>query len=267
MWSKPSRFAKALAIVFALGQTTCERNPPEFEIVEIDPKLVVRFSIENNGEAIDVDEPFTDAYGYECIVRELKFFVSDLALIDDQSVLVPLKDVTLFNYREISEGENQIFNRSVIRIVPKGKYSQLRFDFGLPKDLNASDPAMFANDHPLGVYNLGMHWDWATKYKFMELRIEVLSHNGEPLGHGIEVHSGLDTLFRPGQSFDVALSLEAFDKDTLHLVADWNMWFHGGEEPTGLDTEIFTHGTATVEDFEIARRVTDQFVRCLKARP
>lgn len=48
--------------------------------------------------------------------------------------------------------------------VAVGEYSDLRFDIGLPRDLNHSDPSLAKA--PLGLENSEMFWEWNSGYIF-----------------------------------------------------------------------------------------------------
>jgi len=59
--------------------------------------------------------------------------------------------------------------RWTIPEVPAGEWTAVRFDIGLPTDLNERDPAAWPPTHPLNPNFNGLHWSWQGGYIFLAL--------------------------------------------------------------------------------------------------
>lgn len=259
MQSMRLRWSK-YGLVFLLFLGSCNDSVPEFELVEMDPKVVVSFNLVNNGEPIEVFEQFTDEEGYTCSVDELSFYVSDVNLVNAAGERTLLSEVELISFVEESAGNESAFKRSYSYIVPEDTYETIEFAVGLPPALNASDPTTFPNDHPLGTYSNGMFWDWASMYVFLRIGVDLVSDETQTYDFDMQIHTGTDSLYMGKRPLAMSLELPAFAKDSIQLDIEWNDLFHvDGATHMDLSEKIYTHGTATPEDVEMAIRFMTNF--------
>lgn len=126
--------------------------------------------------------------------RDLRFYVSNVALIDEDGAEVPFKltandfqgeDVGLLDFEDAS-GEcangTAALNTKLVGSAPGGHYKSVVFTLGLPFALNHKDATAAAK--PLD--SSAMFWSWAMGYKF--LKLEGLT-TGLPSGHNVHIGS------------------------------------------------------------------------------
>jgi len=262
MLLRSGRYKLMLVIALLIGACS---DVPEFELVEQKPKVVVLFNLVNNGQSLRTGQEFTDAQGYRARLNKLRFYVSDMKLVDASGASQSLSDVELVDFEQSKESQAVQFARAYSYIVAKGHYTGLVFSIGLDENLNASDPTTFPNDHPLSVY-ANTYWSWADMYKFIEMGAAVDTNGDASLDTDIEFHTGTNVLYRPGISCPVMLNLDAFEKDTLWVNIDWNKLFHpGGPNDIVFADAPFTHTVDGPESLELATRFTDNFSAALAA--
>lgn len=131
--------------------------------------------------------------GTAFVGQDLRFYVHDVALVDEGGAAVPVRldddgvaqqgGVALVDFEDgagrCDEGTRLV--HTVLRgTVPPGKYRGLRFTLGVPFALNHADPATAAPPLDLGR----MSWGWQAGYKF--LRFEGVRADGT----AVRVHLG-----------------------------------------------------------------------------
>ncbi len=190
-------------------------------------------------------------------LRDIRFYVSNIRLVDIDSNEMPLtlvqdgawqhENVVLLDFEdgtgECSEGTTSETNTSVVGTVPMGTYTGIRFDVGVPFELNHVDPATA----PAPLNDAAMFWVWASGYKFM--KIEFTNENAEP-DNGWFVHLGsqdctskapteapTEACSRPARP---AIALENFDAATNTIVLDLAALVIG--EDVNADTEESSPG-------------------------
>jgi uncharacterized repeat protein (TIGR04052 family) len=109
---------------------------------------------------------------------DFRFYVSDISLIDVQGKVVPLtlaqdgkwqyKNVALIDFENKTGACNNgtVETRDiVVGTVPKGKYKAVRFNLGVPENLNHEDSTLAPS--PLNLTSLW--WNWQFGYKFARI--------------------------------------------------------------------------------------------------
>ena len=136
------------------------------------------------------DEEFVCGESYEGIgvnestitPSDFRFYVSDVALIDEDGNAVPLEleqdgkwqyqNTVLLDFEDgtnaCDNGTTDI-NTTVIGTVPKGDYQGIQFTMGVPQELNHEDAAIAPS--PLNLTS--MWWNWQGGYKFLRVDLET----------------------------------------------------------------------------------------------
>ena len=130
---------------------------------------------------------------------DFRFYVSDVALIDEEGNAVPLEleqdgkwqyqNVALLDFEDGTSGcDNGTaeMRTMVVGTVPEGDYQSLQFTMGVPEQLNHEDAAIAAS--PLNLTS--MWWNWQGGYKFLRVEIETeqaIANVGD--SHGQANHS------------------------------------------------------------------------------
>ena len=124
----------------------------------------------------------------------LKFYISEVALVRPDGREVRADGLALAEFKR--DGPTQ--GVSVMRLdVPAGQYRGLRFNVGVPRELNHLDAG--TQQLPLGV-NSGMYWAWNPGYIFYRLEgIAALPEGNQKW----VIHMGTDTFRIPVRLHDL----------------------------------------------------------------
>lgn len=127
------------------------------------------------------------------LFRDIRFYVSNVRLINDadEEVSVELTqdgtwqvdDVALLDFEDgtnacMGSGDAGL-NDVVVGEVPAGTYTGIRFDLGVPNELNHTDPNKA--DPPLNV--LSMTWPWLVGRKFVRIDLNVPTGGVDKMGN------------------------------------------------------------------------------------
>lgn len=190
---------------------------------------------------------------------DLRFFVSNVRLVDDTGAEVPLameddgewqyEGSALLDLEDGSAGcsENTTveMNTTLRGTVPDLVYTGIRFDVGLPFEHNHLN----ADEAPPPLNTTAMFWNWANGYKFA--KIDIANDNPEP-GNRWNFHLGSqgcdngdagptvppeEPCSRPGRP---AIALDGFDPLTGTIVLDLAALYTGVD--VNADTEMTPPG-------------------------
>lgn len=132
--------------------------------------------------------------GQELNVQEVKFYVSEVALVRADGSEVPVAGLNLAHLKKGTPPQNiEIFKGN----APVGDYRGLRFTVGVPRPLNHRDAT--TAKAPLNVEQ-GMYWAWNSGYIFFSLL-------GDVGGQKVANHVG-------GDSHRVTVNLADLQKPT-----------------------------------------------------
>lgn len=161
---------------------------------------------------------------------DFRFYVSGMRLVDASNRQIPLvldedhvfqhAGVALLDFEDktgpCADGTTAV-NRVIKGKAPEGTYTGLRFDIGLPADLNHQDASVA--EPPLNV--TGMFWSWQTGYRFF--RTEGAT-TGMPNGYNAHVGSvgctrekGHTSCSQEGLAH---VALDGFDPRNTVVIAD-----------------------------------------------
>lgn len=124
--------------------------------------------------------------------------------------------------------------------LPNGTYQAVRFFLGVDSVANHADPALWPNDHPLGLMRAApMHWSWNAGYIFMKLEGRYRTAN--PLLDGFfSFHIGRDDLITSYQLNGLQVEGGA-NKQYLKMKFDVAPFFNTPHAHVLSDTSFFTH--------------------------
>ena len=113
---------------------------------------------------------------------DFRFYVSDVALIDEDGNSVPLEleqddkwqyqNVALLDFEngtEACDNGTAETRTQIVGKVPQGNYDSLQFTLGVPQELNHEDAAIAPS--PLNLTS--MWWNWQGGYKFLRVDLET----------------------------------------------------------------------------------------------
>ena len=155
----------------AIAQSDTKKIAVDFKAVVGDREFACGESYESIGTSESTVTP-----------TDFRFYVSDVALIDESGNAVPLEleqdskwqyqNVALLDFEDgtsACDNGTAEMNTTVVGTVPEGDYQGLQFTMGVPEDLNHEDAAIAPS--PLNLTS--MWWNWQGGYKFLRVDLET----------------------------------------------------------------------------------------------
>ena len=179
----------------------------------------LRLNLRSGKEALELGKVYKTPGGLDYQVDLLKFYVSNVSLVKADGSQLPLPGLSLTEFRGAGGGQSssggntaagqmmpdgQMYkatgtqNAVAFRArVPAGEYRGVRFEVGVPKDLNNRDASL--QQLPLGV-EAGMFWAWNPGYIFYRFEGKTMVA-GKP--QPFLLHMGTDAYRMPVNAFDL----------------------------------------------------------------
>ena len=196
-------------------------------------------------------QTYRDAFNRRLLLEDLRGYVSDVKLIDENDSAIVLKDFSLLNW----------FSDPTISFAARpAKIKALQFSLGIPSSYNtAIDPTTYPNSHPLSVAGAaGMFWTWNTGYIFYQLngKCDLSGSENQPMIDPIAYHCGDDTLYRT-ITFDIVdFTVKAGEAYQINIDFDAQRCFWNESDTMDLDTDYLTH---TSGNLPLALRAMDLY--------
>jgi hypothetical protein len=196
-------------------------------------------------------QTYRDAFNRRLLLEDLRGYVSDVKLIDENDSVIVLKDFSLLNW----------FSDPTISVAGRpAKIKALQFSLGIPSAYNtAVDPTTYPNSHPLSVAGAaGMFWTWNTGYIFYQLngKCDLSGSENQPMIDPIAYHCGDDTLYRT-ITFDITdFTVKAGEAYQINIDFDAQRCFWNESDTMDLDTDYLTH---TAGNLPLALRAMDLY--------
>lgn len=231
-------------------------------------EIELQFDVRLAGERVACGQtlPALGANRREGSLRDLRFFVHDVQLIDRDGVHVALQlsddglwqssGVALLDFEDGSadcENGSPELNAQLFGTAPDGDYVGLAFRIGVPEALNHLDP--FQQAAPFG--NSGLHWGWTQGYKFLRLDLGLGAADGQA-ADGYEIHLGSDGCSREGKKIrcerqNVAqVELRSFDAQRDKVVLDLSALLASVDLVRRPDEEAVPGCTSKADDDDCA---------------
>ncbi len=243
--------ARWLMFAVVLVAVACRKDDP---VVEEEPTattgtLRIHVVPEWQGEAFQLFTEYRAPFNYRFQAEMVRFYLSDISVVNGTDSAM-VKSVALL---DMGDGPYDLD-----LTVPAGSWYGLRSGLGLPDALNHSDPALYANGHPLSV-NTGMSWNWNDGYKFVLFDGRF---DPDPAGTGsllspFSVHTGMDTCYTVVELFPaVPFTITAGGTTELTLRVDVNGFLQSATDTIDVSTENQAHGTNYPLALKLTRNVT-----------
>ncbi|GAL83068.1 hypothetical protein CHU_2274 [Sporocytophaga myxococcoides] len=163
MYTTVKKIAFGLFLVLLLGACKKDEKVIPAAADQDNGKVELVFMPVAGSDALLMDTLYTNAAGEQFRLTKLKFFVSDIGLASGNSSEVPGKDhsgnsIFLVDFASLPNSEKLQLN------VKPGNYKGLRFNIGLPREVNHADPTIA--QPPLNLAQADMYWSWNTGYIF-----------------------------------------------------------------------------------------------------
>ena len=160
-------------------------------------------SVSINFQAVVGDKVFDCRESYDGIgttkskmtVSDFRIYIQNVRLVDKSGKEIPVQltndgkfqteKVALLDFENgegnCSSGTKEL-NTAIRGEIPKGKYVGLRFQIGVPEELNHLDPTL--QPSPLNISKL--MWSWQMGYKFARIDMQT---TGKPNGYVLHLGS------------------------------------------------------------------------------
>lgn len=259
---KASYIAVALIITGVIILSGCKKDDdfvPQEPLAEDTTTVTLKIAAKVRNENFALNNVYYDVTAHRYKVQQLNIYLSNITLIKADGTEHLVKDLALLRWDNTFLGETE----DVLLHVDSGNYTGIRFWIGLDSLQNASDPAIFARDEPLSLYQ-GTYWDWNTGYRFVMLEgIYDTVPNGTgdiPSINTFQYHTGLNSLYREARLENAQQSFTVpFNGNTDYtLVMDVNKFLYNDTDTLRLKNESFTH---TVGSYSLAERITENVTR------
>jgi uncharacterized repeat protein (TIGR04052 family) len=213
--------------------------------------VTVRFAAQVNGQPFACGQSYAGVGTTRSTITpsDFRFYVSDLALVDEAGRAVPVKltqdgvwqldNIALLDFENGTgpcRNGTSGMNTEVRGTVPAGRYVGLRFTLGVPFARNHGDPTVAPS--PLNL--TAMFWNWQGGYKFVKFDTASSGLQSAPAspgtGHGgaaasgFSVHLGSTMCASPSRTEApkaecanpnrVAVAFDRFDPAKQTVVAD-----------------------------------------------
>jgi len=230
--------AKLLTLIFiGIVLVSCKQDDEEEGLA----KVLLTFDPRYEDETIQLGDRFLEVHGYPVEITSMKFYISNIELLSGGTSFF-LSDIEIINVDD---------NRVVLEFeVPSGSYSGVKFNLGVPTEMNGieeSNPdfmmSLFDANHPLNE-DEGMYWNWNTGYRFFtcEGNCDTLDVGTNPLSMQFAFHSGTDTLYRQIPTFNHSISLNANQTKVIPFEIDLGTLFASSTDTIDLRHERAYHG-------------------------
>ncbi len=191
---------------------------------------------------------YVSSTGHRYYFTKLSFYISNVKLVRADGTKELLKDVELFSFKTpvTISGE-----------VPRDNYTAIEFGIGLDSLQNAGNPADFDPEHPQSYAN-APYWGWASKYIFAQVEGKSASNTTDAPTQNFLYHTGLDSLYRI-VTISKAIEVGA-DKVNADITMKVDKLFSGS-----YIIDMFNEPLSqTTDNYDLARRITDNFGTCFE---
>jgi len=229
----------AIAFTFLFTFYACDKD------VEFNTTLQVNEQV--NGGFFKMGDVYTNSLDQSYSIETLTFYLSNVRLVAEDGQEELLTEVLLHNYTESSDLK---FN------IPEGKYTAIKFGFGLDPDLNMTDPTTVAENSPLHD-SRNMYWVWATMYRFIKLEGRAsVEADATELSDAFLYHIGTNPYYEE-ITLSRDITIDDSEETTVSINLNIDEIFNNSSNPVDVINENSTH---TMNDPELATKVKNNLV-------
>ncbi|MDF2454093.1 MAG: hypothetical protein K0R51_86 [Cytophagaceae bacterium] len=165
------KYVTVLLLALSLGTCYAQKKTA----VKEQGDVMLNFIPLVEGEAFFMDSIYSAPGGEQYKITNWKFFVSNIAFSTSFGVEQPVAVESKLPVLLIDFGKANTTGVQSIVKVQTGAYTDVRFDIGLPRQINHSDPTMALP--PLDLAQQDMYWEWNSGYIFLLVEGQLISTN------------------------------------------------------------------------------------------
>lgn len=186
--------------------------------------IALSFRATYAGEPLILNQQTYSYQGNQVRFSKINFYLANLAAANDDGERelseIQFLDLSLTHNTAVDAAKGTVMNFSK---VPVGTYKFLRFDIGVPPDLNKTNPSDYSTTHPLGADNSGEYWEAWDSYIFAKIEGQY-DENGDGEFDENDInfayHTGMDRVYQEGIELDNVLNLAAGETTNLDFELD-----------------------------------------------
>jgi len=229
------KFIKTIQLSFFMGLlilvSSCKKDPGSIQINVI---------AEYDGEPLVLFEDYTYHDGSTIEFSKVDMYLSNISLIKSVNSELRLSDIEFVDISSASQSATDAQAGFPIRFndIEGQSFKGLKFNVGVPSDMNAKEPADFDVTHPL---NRSSHyWVPWTSYIFAKTEGNIDSTGGAAPNLGFLQHSGKDELLR---SLQVDFTFEVEDEAvrTVNMVIDYKKLYGSSTDHIDIRSKPLAH--------------------------
>jgi cytochrome c peroxidase len=195
--------------------------------------LRIEFDPEFNGAPLAFDAIKNQtAAGRKISVTRLDFLLSNCALRETNGIWIGQNN--FFAFIGLRDGKNSF----MLEDIPPGNYDAIRFQIGLPPQINHGDVAQWPAQSPLNPDVNHLYWGWSREYVF--LAFEGGWQNGGELG-GYSFHLATD---RELMTVELPIALDLNSNRAMQITLDASKIFSAPNKIELSETNDATHSRA-----------------------
>ncbi|MCG8575196.1 MAG: hypothetical protein MI810_09960 [Flavobacteriales bacterium] len=228
-----------LLVLLIIPFASCKKNNKKTGTYTMD------FQVQTDDVNRELSYVFPNAANQDLKIELLQFYISDIILVDKKGEDCDIKDIELVKIG--TDGK-----ASLSYDIPAGDYTKLKFNLGVPKELNEADPTGFDDsDHPLHVSN-NTYWGWATMYRFFSLEGRYDVEQDGTFDGTYAYHTGFEESF-VSVEYDLNMSMGKDGAITNTFNINLASLFDNGANSVDVVTEPTYHGN--YEEVNLSVRV------------
>jgi len=221
---------------------------PDFRYVP-QHNVQLYFNLKQGANDVELNEAYVNSFNQRFELEKMLFYFCHFNLVKANGDLVPLTEVGLYNF-----AYNDLAPSKVLATVPEGEYVGLQFGLGLDAALNASDPNMFEQEHPLSYYQ-NNYWTWSTKYIFVKLEGRIDENiAGSDYASSFLYHLGQDEAYRT-VALDNSLTVNNAATAEIAVAIDIDKLFNDADNAIDMFNDNVSHSTG--DGYELALKIMD----------
>ncbi len=201
--------------------------------------LAINIKLVNKGEPIVGFEPFDYPGGYSMFLTKFSLFISEMELVREDNSSIPIGDIIFMDLLENVQTRERAEQGLSLLVsnVPSDEFTLLRFNIGVPSELNAKQPSDYSSDNVLS--NSGEYWVGWSSYIFHKTEGKIDVEGDGEFETNVALHIGSDEALRVAE-YDIDLDLD--DKQELKIVVDIDDIFSvNGEYYNFIETPQIHH--------------------------